>query len=481
MTTHLQADIAIIGGGAGGLSVAAGASQMGANVVLVEHKKMGGDCLNVGCVPSKSLLAAAKSAYQIQQTEKFGVSTQSVEINFSKVMQHVKSVIDAITHNDSVERFEGLGVKVILSDAKFLNQNTLLAGEYEITAKRFVIATGSSPFVPPIPGLKDIAFYTNETIFDLTEKPSHLIVIGGGPIGCELAQAFLMLGCKVTVLEMFNIMPRDDGELVEIMRKNFISQGLEIHENIKILEIQNINKMNGVKEKVIKIESQGEIKTISGSHVLVSAGRRPNVNQLDLENAKVIYSPKGIQVDQYLRSSSNKKIYAIGDCAGSYQFTHIAAYHAGIVIKNILFKLFAKTDYSVVPWVTYTEPELAQVGLIEKEAVQKYKDCRILSWTFEENDRAQAEKETLGKIKVITDKKGYILGVSMLGKNAGELLLPWIILMQNKLKISKMTDCIVPYPTLSEISKRAAGQFYTPLLFSDKMKKWVRLIQRVFR
>lgn len=474
MTTRIQTDIAIIGGGSGGLSVAAGASQMGANVVLIEHHKMGGDCLNVGCVPSKSLLAAAKSVYQIQQAEKFGASTQGVEVDFSKVMQHVKSVINAIAPNDSVERFEGLGVKVILSNAKFINQNTVLAGEYEVTAKRFVIATGSSPFVPPIPGLKDVVFYTNETIFDLTEKPSHLIIIGGGPIGCEIAQAFLMLGCKVTVLEMFNILPKDDIEMVEISRKNFIKQGLEIHENIKILDVNNA----GNNQIAINIESQGETKTISGSHVLVATGRRPIVNTLNLESAKVIYSPKGIQVDQYLRTS-NKKIYAIGDCVGPYLFTHIAGYHAGIVIKNILFKLFAKVDYSVVPWVTYTEPELAQVGLIEKDAVQKYKDCRVLNWSFDENDRAQAEKETMGKIKVITDKKGYILGVTILGKNAGELLLPWIILMQNKLKISKMTDCIVPYPTLSEISKRAAGQFYTPLLFSDKMKKWVKLIQRL--
>lgn len=479
MTTHIQADIAIIGGGSGGLSVAAGASQMGANVILIEHNKMGGDCLNVGCVPSKSLLAAAKAAREIQQAEKLGISTQGVEINFSKVMQHVKSVVNAIAPNDSVKRFESLGVKVILSDAKFINQNTILAGEYEVTAKRFVIAAGSSPFVPPIPGLKDIVFYTNETIFDLTEKPSHLIVIGGGPIGCELAQAFLMLGCKVIILEMFNILPKDDSEMVEILRKNFLTQGLEIYENIKILEVQN-NNSNAFNKINIKIESLKEIKTISGSHVLVATGRRPNVNTLNLESAKVSYSPKGIQVDQYLRSS-NKKIYAMGDCVGPYQFTHIAGYHAGIVIKNILFKLFAKTDYRVVPWVTYTEPEFAQVGLIEKEAVQKYKDCRVLTWTFDENDRAQAEKETIGKIKVITEKNGYILGVSILGKNAGELLLPWIILMQNKLKLSKMTDCIVPYPTLSEISKRAAGQFYTPLLFSDKMKKWVRLIQRIFK
>ncbi len=426
-------------------------------------------------LPSLYLLLQ-KSAYQILEAKKFGVFTQSVEIDFSKVMEHIKSVIHTISYNDSIERFESLGVKVILSDAKFINQNTLLAGEYEITAKRFVIATGSSAFVPPISGLKDILFYTNETLFDLTEKPSHLIVIGGGPIGCELAQAFLMLGCKVTVLEIFNILPRDDAELVKILRKNFIDQGLEIHENIKIIDTKNMDN----NKIAINIESQGELKTILGSHVLVAAGRRPNTAGLNLESAKVVYSPKGIQVDQYLRST-NKKIYAMGDCVGSYQFTHIAGYHAGIVIKNILFKFFAKTDYRVVPWVSYTEPELAQVGVLEKEAVGKHNDCRILTWSFDENDRAQAEKETMGKIKVIADKKGYILGVSISGKNAGELLLPWIILMQNKLKLSKMTDCIVPYPTLSEISKRTASQFYTPFLFSDKMKKWVKLIQRIFR
>jgi len=473
MTQTVECDIAIIGGGAGGLSLAAGASQLGAKVILVESGKMGGDCLNYGCVPSKSLLSAAKAFYHVKTAEYFGVQTASLTLDFSKVMQHVHQVIATIAKNDSVERFESLGVQVIQAPGQFIDAKTLQAGDIKIQAKRFVVATGSSPFTPPIPGLDQVSFDTNETIFNLKTQPEHLIVIGGGPIGCELAQAFAMLGSKVTILEAFTILPKDDADCVAIVRIQLEAVGIVIHDKIKILEVNQAGKGN----ITITIEVNGKAQVIEGSHLLVSAGRRANVQGLNLEKANVTYSSKGIEVDAHLRSS-NKTIYAIGDVAGSFQFTHIANYHAGIVLRNVLFRLPAKVDYRAVPWVTYTEPEMAHVGLTFAD-VQKRTDIRIVEWPIQDNDRAQAEHETLGKIKVITDKKANILGVTIVGSKAGELVLPWVMAIREKRNLRSFTDAIVPYPTLSEISKRAAGEFYTSKLFSKKTRWLVRMLLKL--
>lgn len=470
MDKTITCDIAILGGGAGGLSVAAGASQMGAKVVLVEAEKMGGDCLNYGCVPSKALLAAAKTAEMIRHAKHFGIKTSAPEIDFPQVMQHVQDVINTIAKHDAVERFEKLGVQVIQSRGQFEDAKTLRAGNTLIKARRFVIATGSSPATPPIPGLEQVSFLTNETIFSLTQKPEHLIVIGGGPIGCELAQAFLMLGVKVTVLEGFKILPRDEQDLVAILREQFLQQGLNLLEGIKVLSV----KQNGHAIEVF-IEKEGIQQSISGSHLLVAAGRKPNLNGLNLENANISYTAKGIQVDAHLRTT-NAHVYAIGDAAGSFQFTHIAGYHAGIVLRNILFRLPAKVDYGAVPWVTYTLPELAHVGLSSEEALKQDPKAKILTWDFVENDRAQTEHETLGKIKLITNHKGKILGVSILGAQAGELLAPWIMAIQSEKTVRALTDVIIPYPTLSEINKRVAGEFYTPMLFSKRTQWLVKLL-----
>lgn len=473
MNQTVHCDIAIIGGGAGGLSLAAGASQLGANVVLVESGKMGGDCLNYGCVPSKSLLAAAKAFYHVKTAQYFGAQTDSLTLDFSKVMQHIHQVIATIAKHDSVERFESLGVKVIQASAKFIDDKTLQAADTTIKAKRFVIATGSLPFVPPIPGLEQAHYETNETIFNLKKQPKHLIVIGGGPIGCELAQAFAMLGSQVTILESFKILPKDDTDCVAIVREQFESMDINIQENIKVQHIAQ--QPEG--DILVTIENEGKTEQLIGTHLLISTGRRVNVQGLDLEKANVVYSPKGIDVDARLRSS-NKKIYAIGDVVGSFQFTHIANYHAGIVLKNILFRLPAKVDYRAVPWVTYTEPEIAHVGLTFAEA-QKRTDTLITEWPFEENDRAQTEHETKGKIKVITDNKAKILGVTIVGAKAGELILPWTIAIREKKTLRSFTDTIVPYPTLSEVSKRAASKFYTPKLFSNRTRWLVRLLLKL--
>lgn len=471
MNTELHCDIAIIGGGVGGLSVAAVASQLGLKVVLAEANKMGGDCLNTGCVPSKALIAAARSAHGFLTSSVFGIEPATPTIHFAKVMEHVAGVINTIAHHDSVERFTQLGVHVIEAKAKFIDVKTIEAGGVKIKARQFIIATGSSPTIPPIPGLDSVSYLTNESIFSLREKPSHLIIIGGGPIGCELAQAFSFLGIKVSLLEAYTIMPHDEPELVEILRNNLIYSGISLLEHCQVKKIVKTDV--GIE---CEIQDKSSVKTINGSHLLIATGRSANVEDLNLDQANITYTKKGINVNDRL-NTSNKRVYAIGDVTGGYQFTHIANYHAGIVIRNCIFKLWAKVDYSTLPWVTYTSPELAHTGLTEAEARKKFSDIRVLLLPFTSNDRAQTEHQTQGKIKIIVTSKGKILGCSILGEHAGELILPWIMLIKNKQSLRALTELIVPYPTLSEISKRIASEFYTPNLFSVTVKRLVNFLK----
>lgn len=472
MANVIDADICVIGAGSAGLSVAAGASQMGARVVLVEKGEMGGDCLNYGCVPSKALLAAGHAAHAGAVAPKYGVSLGSASYDPVAVHDHVKGVIAAIAPMDSVERFEGFGVTVIKAAARFTGPQEVMAGDTRITASRFVIATGSSPVAPPIDGLSETPYFTNETLFDNKDRIDHLLIIGGGPIGLEMAQAHRQLGIAVTVIDLGPILPKDDPDAVEVVRKSVLEDGVVLHEEVKV--VRTDKTAQGVS---VTIETKGAEKTITGSHLLVAAGRAANVKGLDLEKAGVDYD-RAIKVDKRLRTS-NRKIFAMGDVAGSYQFTHVAGYHAGVVIRNILFRLPAKVDYRAVPWVTYTDPELAHVGMTLDEAKQEQGDnLRILHWGFDENDRAQSERSTEGFVKVLTTRKGHILGATIVGKNAGELIHPWIIAIQNKLKIGAMATYIAPYPTLGEVNKRAAGSFYTEKLFSERTRRIVRFLLR---
>lgn len=474
MPEDIKTDICVIGGGSGGLSVAAGAAQMGAATVLLEKGKMGGDCLNYGCVPSKALLAAGHAAANIRSAGRFGIDAGSPHADAARVFAHVHGTINAIAPNDSVARFTGLGVRVIEAAGHFVDANTVLAGDWRIQARRFVIATGSSPFVPPIPGLADVPYDTNETVFYADRLPEHLIVIGGGPIGIELAQAHRQLGCTVTVLEMFSIMPKDDPELVGVVRRKLDADGVVIREGVKIARVE---KDAGGIAVVLQAADGGE-ERVDGSHLLVATGRRANTGELNLDAAGVTYTPKGIDVDARLRTS-NKKIFAIGDVAGGLQFTHVAGYHAGVVIKNALFRLPAKADHRCVPWVTYTAPELAQVGMTEAQAKDAHGDAiRVLRWPFHENDRAQAEGQTDGLVKAITTKKGVILGCGIAGAHAGELIQTWVLAMSQNIKIGGVATMIAAYPTLGEVSKRAAGSYYTPSLFSEKTRKIVRFLSK---
>jgi len=470
----IHTDICVIGGGSGGLSVAAGASQMGAKVVLIEKGAMGGDCLNTGCVPSKAMLAAGHAAQTMRTAGAFGIDCIKPNVDWGRLHDHIHGVIATIAPNDSVERFEGLGVQVLQATASFIDRHTILAGDKKVRAKYFVVATGSSPFVPPIDGLDGIPYFTNENIFTNREAIGHLLVIGGGPIGMELAQAHRRLGAKVTVLEAIRLLMKDDQECAKIVIDHLRSEGIELYESGR-----NI-RLNQDAHGAITVRcdnEQGEV-CVTGSHLLIAAGRRANVAGLNLEAAGVDFSPRGIIVDARMRSS-NTRIFAIGDVVGPYQFTHMAAYQAGIVIRNMLFKLPAKVDYSAVPWVTYTDPELAHVGITEEEANQSGQTIRVLRWHMAENDRAQAERRSEGIIKVVTTRNGRILGATIVGLHAGELLQPWVLAISQKMKIGAMASMIAPYPTLSEASKRIAGSFYTDKLFSDATRRIVRWLMRL--
>ena len=470
--TSIDCDICIIGGGSAGLSTAAAAAQLGARAVLVEHGKMGGDCLNTGCVPSKSLIAAAHRAHAIRSGAAFGVNSPDPVIDFRLVHAHIQGVIAAIAPHDSVERFEALGVQVLRETAKFEGPDVVAAGRFQIRARRFVVATGSRAGIPPINGLNQVSPLTNETIFDLEERPDHLLIIGGGPIGLEMAQAFRRLGSAVTVIERLAILPHDEPEAAASARATLQAEGVDLLEGA---DISQVRQRDGLVE--LDFVASGQPQTIKGSHILVAAGRVPNVEELDLDKAGVKYGPRGIEVDGRLLTS-NKKIFAVGDVAGGPQFTHIAAYHAGIVVRNALFGLPSKVDYRALPWVTYLDPEIAHVGLTESDARKKHGFVEALHVSFEENDRAQTERRTGGFIKLVLGRRGKILGVTIVGPNAGETIGIWCLAISRGLPLSAVAQTVLPYPTLSEISKRAAGAYLAPKLFSGRVRWLVRMIQK---
>lgn len=471
--TERPFDLCVIGAGSGGLSTAYAASHMGARVALIEGHKMGGDCLNYGCVPSKALLAAGHAAHAMRHAGPFGVKAVEPEIDFAAVNRHVREAIATIAPNDSVKRYRGFGVEVIAASARFTGRDRLEAAGRQIRARRFVVATGSRAAVPPIPGLDRVPFFTNETLFDNAERPQRLLILGGGPIGCEMAQAHRRLGCGVTVFDRGTILPKDDPELVATVRESLLADGVELVEHAAI---QGVAGAAGRIE--VAFERDGKAGRSEGTHLLVAAGRQANVAGLGLEAAGVVHDRGGIRVDSRLRTS-NRRIFAIGDCAGGFQFTHLANHHAGIVIRNALLRLPAKVDLKALPWVTYTDPELAQVGMGEEAARQAHGEVRVLRFPYRENDRAIAERRTAGLVKAVATGRGRILGAAIVGAHAGELIGPWGLAISAGLGIGALASQIAPYPTMGEINKRAAGSFYTPRVFGDGMKRVVRLLARL--
>ncbi|WP_121063745.1 dihydrolipoyl dehydrogenase family protein [Chachezhania antarctica] len=467
----LSCDILVIGAGSGGLSVASGASQMGADVILLEAGEMGGDCLNAGCVPSKSLIAAAAAAQAQRTSAPFGVTASEPVVDYAAVQAHVADVIATIAPVDSQERFEGLGVRVIRDWGRFVSKSQVEVGGDTITARRIVVATGSTPVVPPIEGLKDVPYLTSDTLWGLRTLPDHLLILGGGPIGMEMAQAHARLGAKVTVVDAGPALNREDPEAAALVLQAVKADGVTIRDNT------GVKKITGTEGRIeMEIGDNGE--TLTGSHILVATGRRAAVERLNLDAAGIETENDAIKVDDRLRTT-NRRVYAIGDVAGQGAFTHLAGYHAGVVIRSIVFGLPAKVRTDHIPRATYTDPELAQIGLTEAEARDRYGDkVDIARFDLSHNDRAIAQRRTTGFIKAMVHK-GRPVGATIVCAEAGEHANFWALALANKLKMSQISATVSPYPTAGEIGKRVAGAYFSPRLFESRtVKTVVGLVQR---
>jgi pyruvate/2-oxoglutarate dehydrogenase complex dihydrolipoamide dehydrogenase (E3) component len=470
VTTTIATDLCIIGAGSGGLSLAAVAAQLGVGTVLIERGRMGGDCLNYGCVPSKALIAAARAAHGARTATAFGVDAEP-KVDFARVHRHIHDVIAEIAPLDSVERFAALGVRVVAAEAAFVGPREVAAGDTRVVAKRFVIATGSSPLVPPIPGLADSDYLTNESIFDLTQLPAHLIVVGGGPIGVELGQAFRRLGAAVSIVEAGRVLPADEPEMAEQIVTQLRREGIEVLEGATVTQVEG--KAGSLR---VTATNAAGARTLAGSHVLVAAGRRASVPR-GLDAAGIAYDKTGIALDRALRTT-NRRVFAVGDAAGGLKFTHFANYQAIGILQNVLLPFALPVKARPIPWVTYTEPELAHVGLTEAAARDAGHAVNVLRGPFAENDRAKADRATAGHIKIVTDRRDRVLGVSILGAHAGELIVPWTMMIGARQRSHRLLRTVFPYPTYSEVSRRAAASGLAPRLLNPATRRWVKFLLR---
>ena len=464
-------DIVVIGGGAGGLVVAAGGAALGAKVALVEKHRLGGDCLWTGCVPSKTLIRSAAVAHAMRHADRWALAPREPMPDLAAVMERVASVIRGIEPHDSPERFRSLGVDVILGEGRFVARDAFEANGRRLAAKTFVIATGSRPAMPPIPGLAEAGALSNETLFDLREDVPRLIVIGGGPIGCEMAQAFRRLGSEVTLADVApRILAREDADLAEVVQRRMADEGVTFHLDASIAKVDG---RRGEVRLTLKADD-GRERTVAGTHLLVAAGRKVNHEGLGLEATGVKVENGRIVVDDRLRTT-NPRVYAIGDAAGGYQFTHLAEHHAGIVLRQAIFRLFWTKPSKVVPWCTYTDPELARVGLSEDEAQQRGIAHRVYRFAFDEIDRARAEDETEGFAKLVTDPQGRLLGAAIVGVHAGELIAECVLAVSKGMKAGDLSATIHAYPTLASVVRRAADQRLKEGL-TPASKAWIRRV-----
>ncbi len=467
-------DLGVIGGGAAGLTVASGAAQFGAGVVLIEKEPvLGGDCLHHGCVPSKTLVKTARVYHQMKNASRFGLpQIPPVPVDFKKVAARIQDVIAFIQKHDSDERFGRLGVRVWHGNPCFTDEHTVKVDGKKATARAWVIATGSSPGVPPIPGLLETPHLTNREIFSLDHLPSSLIILGGGPIGIEMAQAFCRLGSEVHVVEMMDqIMGPEDKDMADTLMDSLSAEGVRFHLGAKCTRVRDLGN-----EKEVTLENpDGRRVVLKGEAILVALGRVPNVEGLGLRDVGVDYSRRGIEVTPRLRTS-HKHIYAAGDVNGGYQFTHVAGYEGGVALTNAILHLPRKVDYSHICWCTYADPELASIGLNEKGAKKAGLEYKIYTEAFADNDRALAEGETAGRIKLILGAGGKPLGIQILGVHAGEIANAWVAVFCGKTSLSGLAGAIHPYPTLGEISKRVTGNVFAPRLYSPKVRKWLSFL-----
>lgn len=472
MNEILTPDICVIGAGSAGLTLAAAAASLGVSVVIIEKGAMGGECLNSGCVPSKALVAAARQAHDIRAASRFGIAVEEPRVSFSAVMEHVRGVIAAIAPNDSAERLTGLGVTVLHGEARFIDRETVAVEKARVHARRFVVATGSRPVVPDIPGLATAPFLTNETVFSLKRLPARLVVIGAGASGLELAQSFRRLGSEVTVLEADRALADDDPELVALLLETLRAEGIDIREQTRVARV---SRRGRTAVRLTLGRDDGEI--LDATHMFLAAGRRPELESLGLKEARIRFNETGILVNSRFRTS-NRRVYAIGDVvAGGPRFTHWGSYQAGLVLRSILFRFGGKVRPDILPWVTFTEPELAHVGLGEEEARRRYRTIRILRWPFSENDRAVALGATRGLVKLIVTRRGRIVGADLLAPEAGELVAPLVMAVAEGIGIKSFATAVFPYPTRSDALRRAAFSHYAGARDSPWLRRLLRLLR----
>ncbi|MGE5841822.1 MAG: dihydrolipoyl dehydrogenase family protein [Deltaproteobacteria bacterium] len=465
-------DIGIIGGGAAGLTVASGAAQLGAKTLLIEKEKvLGGDCLHYGCVPSKALIRTAQVFHLMRNSRAYGLpAIEPPPVDFRSVKKRIQSVIDTIQKHDSEERFCSLGAKVEFGEPFFRDEHSVRLNGAAVSAKNWVIATGSSPSIPPTKGLDQTPYITNREIFSLDRLPGSMIILGAGPIAIEMAQAFCRLGTKVAVVQRSSqILTREDKDMADEIMGVLASEGVTFHLNASVLRAMDL----GSEQEVVVREGAGREVSLKAERILVAMGRDANVRELGLEGIAVQFDRRGIKVDDRMRTT-RKHIFAAGDVTGAYQFTHAAGYEGGIVVSNAIFRLPRKTNYTFLPWCTYTDPELASVGMNEKRAKETGIDYSVWTEPFRSNDRSLAEGEEVGKIKLLLDKSERPLGVQILGPQAGELVSEWVAAFNGKVKLSTLAAAVHPYPTLGEISKRVAGTLLSRKIFSDRVRKGLK-------
>lgn len=466
-------DMVILGGGAAGLTVASGAAQLGARTLLVEKEpELGGDCLHFGCVPSKTLIKSAHVYHQLKNAAKYGLPEISIPpVVFADVAARIRRVIGIIQEHDSVERFNSLGAEIAFAEPRFSDEHTVQVDGRTIHGAKLLIATGSTAAIPEINGLKAAGYITNREIFSLDTLPESLLVIGAGAVAVEMAQAFNRLGSKVTIIQRSSqILSKEDKDMADAVMGAMQQEGVEFHLDCRIVKVE---KDGGIKKVVV--DQSGRETALEGKEILVALGRKTNTGGLGLDKIGIEESRKGIVVDSRMRTN-HKHIFAAGDVTGKYQFTHAAGYEGGIVVANAVFRMPRKANYSWMPWCTYTSPELASVGLNEKAAKAAGIEYSIVREEFASNDRALAEEEPLGQIKLLLDKRDKPLGVQIFGAHAGEIIAEWVAVVNSGMKMSHLAGTVHPYPTLAEINKRAAGSIFSKKIFSDKTRKILALI-----
>jgi pyruvate/2-oxoglutarate dehydrogenase complex dihydrolipoamide dehydrogenase (E3) component len=465
-------DIGVLGGGSAGLTVTAGAAQLGAKTILIEKDdRLGGDCLHYGCVPSKTLIRTAHIYHLMKNAERFGLPGVKVQpVEFKDVAKRIQHVIGIIQKHDSTERFCSLGASVEFGDAVFTDEHTVLIGGKHYSAKNWVVSTGSSASVPQIEGLDKTPFLTNRDVYSFEKLPSSMIILGAGPIGIEMAQAFTRLGTKVSVVQRGDqILKSEDKDMADMVMNVLSEEGVTFHLNSAIMSTKDL----GNEKEVIIKTSEGKSVSLRAERILVAIGRSANVGGLGLDKIGVDFDSKGIKTDRRLRTSQ-KHIYAAGDATGQYMFTHAAGYEGGVIISNAVFHLPKSTDYTLLPWCTYTDPELASIGMNEKRAIEAGIEYSVWTEEFRTNDRSLAEGEELGRIKMLLDDRKKPLGVQIFGPQAGELISEWVAVTNAKVKLTTLASAVHPYPTLGEVNKRVVTNYISEMLYSEKVKKGLK-------